>query len=33
VASLKSQGIENAGALLGGFIEWEMEGLPVERKQ
>jgi len=33
VASLKSKGIDNAAALLGGFVEWEKEGLPVEKKQ
>jgi rhodanese-related sulfurtransferase len=32
VASLKTQGIENAAALLGGFEEWKKEGHEVEKK-
>jgi rhodanese-related sulfurtransferase len=32
VVTLKQKGIENAAALLGGFAEWEKEGLPVEKK-
>jgi 3-mercaptopyruvate sulfurtransferase SseA len=30
---MKTKGIENAAALLGGFNEWQKEGLPVDRKQ
>jgi 3-mercaptopyruvate sulfurtransferase SseA len=30
---MKTKGIENAAALLGGFNEWLKEGLPVDRKQ
>jgi len=32
VVSLKTKGIENAVALLGGFNEWQKEGLPVDKK-
>jgi 3-mercaptopyruvate sulfurtransferase SseA len=32
VASLKTKGIENAAALLGGFAAWQNAGLPVETK-
>jgi len=30
---MKTKGIENAAALLGGFNEWQKEGLPVDRKE
>jgi 3-mercaptopyruvate sulfurtransferase SseA len=30
VAELKTKGIENAGALLGGFMAWQNAQLPVE---
>jgi 3-mercaptopyruvate sulfurtransferase SseA len=33
VATLKTKGIENAAALLGGFDAWEKEGRPVDKKQ
>jgi rhodanese-related sulfurtransferase len=33
VVALKSKGIENAAALLGGFQTWQREGKPVEKKQ
>jgi rhodanese-related sulfurtransferase len=33
VVSLKTKNITNAAALLGGFVEWQKEGLPVEKKQ
>jgi 3-mercaptopyruvate sulfurtransferase SseA len=29
---LKTKGIQNAAALLGGFQLWEKEGRPVEKK-
>jgi rhodanese-related sulfurtransferase len=32
VANLKTKGIENAAALLGGFAAWQNAGLPVESK-
>jgi 3-mercaptopyruvate sulfurtransferase SseA len=32
VVDLKAKGIENAGALLGGFAAWQSAGLPVETK-
>jgi 3-mercaptopyruvate sulfurtransferase SseA len=32
VATLKTKGIQNAAALLGGFQEWQKEGRPVEKK-
>jgi rhodanese-related sulfurtransferase len=33
VVNLKTKGIENAAALLGGFAAWESAGLPVDKKQ
>jgi 3-mercaptopyruvate sulfurtransferase SseA len=33
VAELKTKGIENAGALLGGFVAWQNAGLPVDSAQ
>jgi len=33
VINLKTKGIENAAALLGGFAAWEGAGLPVDKKQ
>jgi rhodanese-related sulfurtransferase len=33
VVNLKTKGIENAAALLGGFAAWEAAGLPVDKKQ
>jgi 3-mercaptopyruvate sulfurtransferase SseA len=30
---LKTKGIQNAAALLGGFQLWEKEGRPVEKKK
>jgi rhodanese-related sulfurtransferase len=33
VVNLKTKGIENAAALLGGFAAWENAGLPVDKKQ
>jgi rhodanese-related sulfurtransferase len=33
VVNLKTKGIDNAAALLGGFAAWESAGLPVEKKQ
>jgi rhodanese-related sulfurtransferase len=33
VVSLKTKDITNAAALLGGFVEWQKEGLPVDKKQ
>jgi rhodanese-related sulfurtransferase len=33
VAVLKSQGFNNAAALLGGFEEWKREGFPIDKKQ
>jgi len=32
VVALKTKGIENAAALLGGFQLWQTEGKPVEKK-
>jgi len=32
VVVLKTKGIENAAALLGGFQEWQKEGRPVDKK-
>jgi 3-mercaptopyruvate sulfurtransferase SseA len=32
VAELKTKGIENAAALLGGFNAWQSAGLPVDAK-
>jgi rhodanese-related sulfurtransferase len=31
VVNLKTQGIENAAALLGGFVAWQNAGLPVDK--
>jgi rhodanese-related sulfurtransferase len=33
VADLKAKGIDNAAALLGGFMAWQNAGLPVESSQ
>jgi rhodanese-related sulfurtransferase len=33
VVNLKTKGIENAAALLGGFAAWESAGLPIDKKQ
>jgi 3-mercaptopyruvate sulfurtransferase SseA len=33
VVTLKTKGIENAAALLGGFSAWESAQLPVDKKQ
>jgi 3-mercaptopyruvate sulfurtransferase SseA len=33
VVELKTKGIENAGALLGGFAAWQNAGLPVDTKE
>jgi len=33
VENLKTQGIKNAAALLGGFAAWQNAGLPVEGKK
>jgi 3-mercaptopyruvate sulfurtransferase SseA len=33
VDKLKTKGIENAAALLGGFQLWQKEGRPVEKKK
>jgi rhodanese-related sulfurtransferase len=33
VVDLRAKGIENAAALLGGYVAWEKAGLPIERKQ
>jgi rhodanese-related sulfurtransferase len=33
VVNLKTKGIDNAAALLGGFAAWENAGLPVDKKQ
>jgi rhodanese-related sulfurtransferase len=30
VLNLKTKGIENAGALLGGYDAWQKAGLPVD---
>jgi len=32
VVELKTKGIENAAALLGGFAGWQSAGLPVDSK-
>jgi 3-mercaptopyruvate sulfurtransferase SseA len=32
VVSLKTKGIQNAAALLGGFQLWEKEGKPIQKK-
>jgi len=32
VVELKAKGVENAGALLGGFAAWQNAGLPVDAK-
>jgi rhodanese-related sulfurtransferase len=32
VVALKTKGIENAAALLGGFNLWQKEGKPIEKK-
>jgi 3-mercaptopyruvate sulfurtransferase SseA len=32
VVALKTKGVENAVALLGGFNEWQKEGKPIEKK-
>jgi rhodanese-related sulfurtransferase len=33
VVALKSKGIENAAALLGGFNLWQQQGKPIEKKR
>jgi len=33
VVALKSKGIENAAALLGGFNQWKNEGKPIDKKK
>jgi 3-mercaptopyruvate sulfurtransferase SseA len=33
VADLNAKGIQNAAALLGGFMAWQNAGLPVESTQ
>jgi rhodanese-related sulfurtransferase len=33
VAELKAKGVENAAALLGGFIAWQNAGYAVDKKQ
>jgi rhodanese-related sulfurtransferase len=33
VVALKSKGINNAAALLGGFNLWQQEKRPIEKKQ
>jgi rhodanese-related sulfurtransferase len=33
VDALKTKGITNAAALLGGFQAWQAEGRPVEKKE
>jgi len=33
VVALKSKGINNAAALLGGFNLWQQEKKPIDRKQ
>ncbi len=33
MVDLKAKGIENAAALLGGFMAWQNAGLPVEAAQ
>jgi hypothetical protein len=32
VVALKTKGVENAAALLGGFNLWQKEGKPIEKK-
>jgi 3-mercaptopyruvate sulfurtransferase SseA len=31
VVDLKAKGIENAAALLGGFVAWQNAGLPIDK--
>jgi rhodanese-related sulfurtransferase len=33
VVDLKTKGINNAAALLGGFAAWQKAGLPVDKKE
>jgi rhodanese-related sulfurtransferase len=33
VVALKTKGINNAAALLGGYNLWQQEGKPLEKKQ
>jgi len=33
VADLKAKGVENAAALLGGFVAWQNAGFPIDKKQ
>jgi rhodanese-related sulfurtransferase len=33
VVELKTKGIDNAAALLGGFAAWQNAGLPVDKKE
>jgi len=33
VVELNQKGVNNAAALLGGFVAWQNAGLPVEKKQ
>jgi hypothetical protein len=33
VVALKSKGIENAAALLGGYNLWQKEGKPITKKK
>jgi rhodanese-related sulfurtransferase len=33
VVDLKTKGIDNAAALLGGFAGWQNAGLPVDKKE
>jgi rhodanese-related sulfurtransferase len=33
VVALKTKNITNAAALLGGFIEWQKENLPIDKKK
>jgi rhodanese-related sulfurtransferase len=32
VVALKSKGVENAAALLGGYNLWQAEGKPIQKK-
>jgi hypothetical protein len=32
VVTLKTKNINNAAALLGGFVAWQKEGLPVDKQ-
>jgi 3-mercaptopyruvate sulfurtransferase SseA len=32
VVTLKTKGVENAAALLGGFNLWQQQGKPIDRK-